>query len=565
MADQSQSQTSIDLGDFPQEIMQQQTQESMKTIEDKQRCKQGKNIFFNSNFKLDKSDRMPIKGRNELQDHDKNLKTKLRRNRELGELEENQILEARLRSNSGKVYSSSVSVEAGSIRSEPNSPRLDMVEEEIEKETEMCGEEEEECCRGTSRLVKMIAKLQQSVDGVLKKVSTQEIVQSNAAHRIEDLQEDCKKNAHEIDDLGSELQETKFQLQLVSNIVIKQDQQIEFLKEKINDLQQREMSANVIISGIPEKKHEKPIESYNRFVEKELEIQELIPANKAFRIGSGKNRPLLVELQHGENKRKLFSKATKLRGKVNKNGKPYLISDHLPEERNEEKRRANELVSENKKKEKSHQLDMSFVRGKLHINEELYCKKVKPPTASDLLNPDEQLFNKAEELDIVKGATLTEEKSKFTSFAIAIQDTEDVQAAMVKIRMKYADATHVTCAYRLPGANTPLNQDYVDDGEFGCGRVLLKVLKDEQYMNMMVVIVRYYSGKHLGALRFEIFRKLAHKAIKALMSKRSEQDAQTAVEQLPDHFRNAIPTNFAADREQDWNEIENWSNEKKDE
>lgn len=501
-------------------------------------------------------------------------KPKLRRNRELGDLNDNQILSARLRSSSGKVYSSSLSVDAGSQPSSPTGSLSSLVEDNnllnSAKDTtvnEMCPQEE--CCRGTSKLMEMMTKMQKSLDGVLKKTTTQEILVSNSSHKIQDLQDQMDRNETDIDDIEKELKETKFQLQVVTNIVIKQDEQISFLKNKIADIQQREMAPNVVITGIPELKNERPIQLFNTFVTKQLEIQELIPANKAFRIGSGLNRPLIVELRHPESKGKLFANATKLKGKKNESGGFYFLSDHLPEERNEIRRRANELIAENRKKQASHRLDMSISRGKLIINEEPYQKAVTAPTARDLLEPDDSLFDKAEELDIVRGDDDVKAKSKFISYAAAVQDFADVQAALTKLRMKFADATHVSCAYRLPGANTPKNQDYVDDGEHGCGRTMLKVLREEKYMNVAVFIVRYFGGSHLGVARFDIFRNLAKSAVKILSAKRKSNDT-TERKNIPSEQENQ--PSAAAPFQQDGPEVveewhhsdsEDWSTAKK--
>lgn len=241
---------------------------------------------LNLNLNCNKTDRMPAKSTCDNKNHDKSSKVKQKKNRELGELEENHILEARVRSNSGKLYSTSVSVDPGAITSTPASSTSNLstlLEEEedtdnTDKDSNMCVDGE--CCKGTSKLVKMIAKLQKSVDGVLKKDSTQEIVESNTSHRILDLQDDVKKNTDEIDDLGKELEETKFQLKVVSKIVVKQDQQIAFLKEKINDIQQREMAANVVISGIPESRQEHPIKLFNT----NWNFKSLFPQIKLFEL-----------------------------------------------------------------------------------------------------------------------------------------------------------------------------------------------------------------------------------------------------------------------------------------
>lgn len=214
-------------------------------------------------------------------DHDKMQRVKGRKKRDVQALDESQILAARLRSNSGKLYTSTVSVEASSA---PNSPVLSTVQEEIfdtdssqenscapnSQEIEMCPKED--CCKGTSQIIAMIAKMQKSLDGVLKQVSTNEIITSNTAHRLQDLTERVNQNENAADDLERELQDTKIQLEVVSNIVIKQDEQIAFLKRKVNEIQKREMASNIVITGIPETKYEQPIALFNRFVEKGLEM-----------------------------------------------------------------------------------------------------------------------------------------------------------------------------------------------------------------------------------------------------------------------------------------------------
>lgn len=199
---------------------------------------------------------------------------------------------------------------------------------------------------------------------------------------------------------------------------------------------------------------------------------------------------------------------------------------------------------------------MTFQRGKLIINEEPYQKAVKVPTAKDILRPDDALFDKAKELDIVKGVKETHDASKFASYAVAVQDHADVQAALTKMRLKFADATHVACAFRLPGANTPINQDFIDDGEFGCGRIMLKVLKEQQLLNIAVFIVRYYGGKHLGAQRHNIFHDMAAKAIQELMKKRAQENSQKeASSPLPERYKNPFPIEDVEP------EVEDWSNE----
>ncbi|SFR33560.1 Uncharacterized protein family UPF0029 [Yoonia tamlensis] len=62
---------------------------------------------------------------------------------------------------------------------------------------------------------------------------------------------------------------------------------------------------------------------------------------------------------------------------------------------------------------------------------------------------------------------------------------------------KFAKATHNTWAVLLPDA--PLKND---DGESGAGMVILRMLEREDLQNHIIVVTRWYGGKHLGGDRF---------------------------------------------------------------
>lgn len=456
---------------------------------------------------------------------DKTSKSKPKRNRELDKLEDTPIIHSRLRSESGKVYSSTVTLDANT-----NSNSLEVVQEE---EADMCSSD---CCKKSDQIISMIARLQTSIDDITTKFSTQESLQSATSVQVKDLQEKTAQHDQDLDSLQNELGETKFQLKLVTSIVSKQDQQIQFLSKKILEIQQREMAANVVITGILERKNENGLQLFNNFVTTNLQIQELIPASRAYRIGSGPARPLVVELRSSDHKKKLFANATKLKGQRNADGGYYFLADHLPEQLNEDRRRTNELLSENRKKPAAYQLDMSLKKGSLVVNQEPYKKAVQVPTIKNIVHPSESLYEQVEEAHIIKGGEETKGASKFVSFAVAVNNFEEINAAYLKLRMKYADATHISCAYRLPGANTPSNQDYVDDGEFGCGRTALKAIKTEGIMNIAVFIMRYYGGSHLGAIRFDIFKRLAQRAIKQLVAARQQLGVETTLHLFQNTF-----------------------------
>ena len=64
-------------------------------------------------------------------------------------------------------------------------------------------------------------------------------------------------------------------------------------------------------------------------------------------------------------------------------------------------------------------------------------------------------------------------------------------------RKKFAKATHNS--WGLLTAQAPLKGD---DGESGAGMVILRMLEREALHDHIIVVTRWYGGKHLGGDRF---------------------------------------------------------------
>lgn len=68
-------------------------------------------------------------------------------------------------------------------------------------------------------------------------------------------------------------------------------------------------------------------------------------------------------------------------------------------------------------------------------------------------------------------------------------------------RKKFARATHNTWGLVLDG-NGVMTPHKNDDGESGAGMVICRMLEREGITNTVVVVTRWYGGKHLGGDRF---------------------------------------------------------------
>lgn len=67
----------------------------------------------------------------------------------------------------------------------------------------------------------------------------------------------------------------------------------------------------------------------------------------------------------------------------------------------------------------------------------------------------------------------------------------------LKRNKKFAKATHNT--WGLITQNGPVKND---DGESGAGMVILRMLERDDIRDHIIVVTRWYGGKHLGGDRF---------------------------------------------------------------
>jgi len=92
----------------------------------------------------------------------------------------------------------------------------------------------------------------------------------------------------------------------------------------------------------------------------------------------------------------------------------------------------------------------------------------------------------------------TEQRSKFISYALPVQTTDEIKEKIDAFRKQYFDAHHVCRAYML-GADR-LNYHANDDGEPSstAGKPILGVINAHGLTDILIVVVRYFGGIKLG-------------------------------------------------------------------
>ena len=94
---------------------------------------------------------------------------------------------------------------------------------------------------------------------------------------------------------------------------------------------------------------------------------------------------------------------------------------------------------------------------------------------------------------------ISDRGSKYAVSGGTCASAEDARRFIAELRRnkKFAKATHNSWA--LLCAEGPLKND---DGEAGAGMVILRMIEREGLRDHIVVVTRWFGGKHLGSDRF---------------------------------------------------------------
>ena len=112
------------------------------------------------------------------------------------------------------------------------------------------------------------------------------------------------------------------------------------------------------------------------------------------------------------------------------------------------------------------------------------------------------------------GHILSDKGSKYAVSGCPVTDRAQIDAALsaLKSDRSYARATHNTWGADLSAGGMIKG----DDGEAGAGMVILRMLEREGLRDHLIVVTRWYGGKHLGGDRFRHVKTCVRSYLDAL-------------------------------------------------
>ena len=375
------------------------------------------------------------------------------------------------------------------------------------------------------------------MDMVQKEIKeSKKVIKKEVENDVQVAMECYKEN---IDKLNCELQQQKMKIHLLNEVLQQNCEILEDISKKLDTNELNTARKTGVLTGVifSEKKKDRQEELQNFFEET---MGKAVTVEDSYFLGYRNPRPVVIIFNTAAEKQEIFKNKSRLQNFESRNGKPIYLNDYLPAGLNEKRKRERSIVAEVKKKSDGKRT-AEYTEHGLKIGNEIYKRKVDPPTSSDVLNLTTEQLNDTLACESVRGPAISVEDSVFQAFATDAQDYPKVREAYLKVKIMNAKAKHIAAAWYLPGQDTYHKQDSTDDDDHGAGKIILKMMQENNIDNKAVYVVRTTGKKKLGTNRFrgyekaiqELFKQSSYNAIT-----RKHQEIQPSSVQLNERVTN---------------------------
>jgi hypothetical protein len=304
------------------------------------------------------------------------------------------------------------------------------------------------------------------------------------------------RQTKEIEMMGEELNMVREQNVILEGRLTRSEKLVEDMREQLLQQQARSMRDNLVFFNIPEQHDENTEAVLKKFLTDEMKVSasdmENIKFDRVHRTGQKApswNRIIVAKFNPSHGKDLVLRHAKNL-----DKSKKFGVNEQLPRELEERKKRLLPKFKEAKTERKNPKWSVD----RLIIDNRV--TKVERDTIRDINTNTTEV---AKGMRVKRAPPMTYNKTSFQGHTTPIACQDDIIPALhaVYADSRVARATHNTYAYRLKAGNI-ITEHYEDDGDYGAGRQLLKLLKDKNITNRIVCVSSWSGGTHLGRARF---------------------------------------------------------------
>ena len=344
--------------------------------------------------------------------------------------------------------------------------------------------------------------------------SFQEDINKRLKDNTKQIEADVEKAMRMYEDrikqMEDKLDEFKTREHLNSELIQYQQQVIEDLCKRLDDVDLNNVKKSAILSGLcfSSEKNER-----NRQIEEFFTdaIEVHVEVEDSYFLSATNTKSTVIIFTSARDKDRVFQEKEALNQIEGENGERIYINSYLPATLNERKRRQRDIVKQIKSENINRQTPVNFevLRTGLLIGSTEYRKKIEAPDPTSILDLTSEDLNNQLRKDVVKGLHMRVKDSIFIPYSADVKNYQMIKDVYMKVRLMHARAKHIVCAYFLPGEDTYNARDYEDNGDFGAGRAVLKFMVDNNIHHKAFFIVRLCGKIKLQKERISSYVKAA--------------------------------------------------------
>ncbi|XP_061185252.1 protein IMPACT homolog [Saccostrea echinata] len=142
----------------------------------------------------------------------------------------------------------------------------------------------------------------------------------------------------------------------------------------------------------------------------------------------------------------------------------------------------------------------------------IYREKVGSlPTADEVITSD------AVKITVNPGKSIEDKGNLFMAHSTQVDSYKQIKRSLEEIMHveTVPSASHNVYAYRFTSSDGKIHEGSNDDGQHGAGRLLLKLLAENEVNNVLVVVSRWH-GNNIGPRRFSHIKEAGLSGVKNL-------------------------------------------------
>ena len=332
--------------------------------------------------------------------------------------------------------------------------------------------------------------------------------QDGINHQLSVVSEQAELATGDIVDLRDDNDQLRREVILLRSVIIRMDRKIQSMDKEITDLRSRSMRDNIVVHDYVYSANEDLMTSVPADIKKYLGVDvEFIRIHRNGPVRRNNGRPVTITGKLKDRNKKDAILRAQRQKKADKVKVPFFITAQEPQSVVENRKRLYELSDHYR----SQNINTRVTKGGLTKPDgEPVPEIVAPLSSADLLQTPPEETKKLESLDTVSteyaerhGTCVFAEGMKVTSVA-------EVQQVYKKacLNCDSASSDHRLLVYRFSDPDGKRYESYIDDGEHGVGRRLLRYMQDNQIDNVAVVISKWNGERYLGFERISMMENL---------------------------------------------------------